>query len=176
MELWTVGHSTRSLDELVDLLKKNAIELLVDVRTVPGSRRLPHFAKAVLQEEVRRRGVAYLHLPELGGLRKPTGSDENAGWRNASFRAYADYMQTPAFEGALKHLLDLAVARRTAVMCAEAVPWRCHRSLIADALTVRGAQVRHIIGAGPPAAHSLTPFARVAGTRITYPPADTLPL
>ena len=148
----------------------------MDVRTAPGSRRLPHFVKAALEAELPARRIAYRHLPELGGLRKPTGSDLNAGWRNASFRAYADYMQTPAFELGLEQLLDLAAARRTAVMCAEAVPWRCHRSLISDALVPRGHSVWHITGGGRPSPHSLTPFARVEGTRITYPPADKLPL
>jgi uncharacterized protein (DUF488 family) len=120
--------------------------------------------------------VQYAHLPALGGLRKPTGSAENAGWRNASFRAYADYMQTPAFNEGLDALVRLAETKPTAIMCAEAVPWRCHRSLISDALTVRGHAVRHIIGGAAPQLHSPTPFARVDGTKVTYPSADTLPL
>jgi uncharacterized protein (DUF488 family) len=175
-ELWSIGHSTRSLEEFVRLLQANRIELLIDVRTAPGSRRLPHFRKAELEAELPARGVGYRHLPELGGLRKPAASEANAGWRNASFRAYADHMQTPEFEAGLEALLRLAAGRRAAIMCAEAVPWRCHRSLISDALVVRGARVWHITGSGRPRAHSLTPFARAAGTEITYPPADTLPM
>lgn len=174
--IWTVGHSTRSLAELVELLKQNRIGLLVDVRTAPGSRRLPHFSRAALAAGLPPLGVAYEHLPALGGLRRPTGSDENAGWRNASFRAYADHMQTPEFEAGLAALLERAASRRTAIMCAEAVPWRCHRSLISDALVARGHHVCHITGRGEPREHELTSFARVEGSRVTYPPADTLPL
>ena len=117
-----------------------------------------------------------MHMPELGGLRKPQGDSVNTGWRNDSFRGYADYMQTPEFWTAIAKLEDLASGRRVAVMCAEAVPWRCHRSLIADALVVRGDEVRHITAMGGPAPHRLTPFARVEDGRITYPAADTLPL
>lgn len=115
-------------------------------------------------------------MPELGGLRKPKSDSTNMGWRNVSFRGYADYMQTDAFRDALAELEKVAVTKRVAIMCAEAVPWRCHRSLIADALVVDGVEVKHITGAGEPASHRLTPFARVAGGRITYPPPDTLPL
>ena len=175
-EIWTIGHSTRSLDELVELLERNRIQLLADVRTVPGSRRLPHFAKASLEHELPQRGIAYRHLRELGGLRKATGGETNAGWRNASFRAYADHLQTPEFEAGLADLLQLAGRQRVAIMCAEAVPWRCHRSLISDVLIARGHTVWHITGAGAPKRHELTPFARVDGARVTYPPADTLPL
>jgi uncharacterized protein (DUF488 family) len=174
LTVYTIGHSTRSLEELAGLLEQNSIALLADVRTVPGSRRLPHFGKAVLERELPERGIAYVHLPELGGLRKPRPGSVNAGWRNASFRGYADYMQTQEFVAALDSLMRTAAERRTAVMCAEAVPWRCHRSLLADALTVRGVQVLHITGAGRPQAHSLTPFAQVEDGRLTYP--DTLAL
>ena len=137
---------------------------------------MPHFAKAALEHALRERGIDYLHMPELGGLRKPNRDSINLGWRNASFRGYADYMQTPEFWSALGELERLAAARRVAIMCAEAVPWRCHRSLIADALIVQGVAVRHITGASEPGEHRLTPFARVAGGRIAYPPPDTLPL
>lgn len=137
---------------------------------------MPHFAKAALEASLREAGIAYLHEPELGGLRRPARDSVNTGWRNDGFRGYADYMQTPAFWAALDDLIDLARQRRTAIMCAEAVPWRCHRSLISDALTVRGAAVRHAIGPRAPSPHHLTPFARVVDGSITYPPPDTLPL
>ena len=146
------------------------------MRTVPGSRRVPHFAKAALERSLPRHGIEYMHMPELGGLRKPKADSINLGWRNVSFRGYADYMQTDEFWAAVERLQDLARDRRLAIMCAEAVPWRCHRSLIADALTVRGVEVRHITGKGEPAGHLLTSFARVLGGRITYPATDTLAL
>ena len=164
------------LDEFVELLKHHGVELLVDVRTVPASRRMPHFAKAALETSLPERGIAYMHMPELGGLRKPCRESVNAGWRNASFRGYADYMQHGDFWSALDRLEETSGVRQVAIMCAEAVPWRCHRSLIADALTVRGVEVRHITGRGEPALHSLTPFAVVQDGRITYPPPDTLGL
>jgi len=174
--VFTIGHSTRSLEELVDLLRRNRVQELVDVRTVPGSRRHPQFGKAALEAALPGLRIAYRHLPELGGLRKPRPDSPNQGWRNASFRGYADYMQTEAFRLGIETLLGLAAHRRVCVMCAEAVPWRCHRSLIADALSVRGVEVRHITGPGEPAAHSLTPFAAVEGDRIRYPAADRLAL
>ena len=135
---------------------------------------MPHFAKAALQRSLPAHGIEYLHMPELGGLRKPRPDSINTGWRNVGFRGYADYMQTDEFWRALERLRALGAAKKTAVMCAEAVPWRCHRSLIADALTVAGEDVRHITGKGEPAPHALTPFARVDNDRITYPPPDTL--
>ena len=136
---------------------------------------MPHFSRASLEASLPERGIAYLHMPELGGLRRSRPDSVNTAWRNLSFRGYADYMETDAFWAALARLEELAASRRTAIMCAEAVPWRCHRSLIADALTVGGMEVRHIIGKAAPALHQLTPFARVEGKRISYP-ADTLPL
>ena len=172
----TVGHSTRSLEELVELLRHHGVELLVDVRTVPGSRRMPHFSKASLEKTLPAHGIAYMHMPELGGLRKPKHDSINMGWRNVSFRGYADHMQDDEFWEAISELERLASTKRLAVMCAEAVPWRCHRSLIADALTMRGDDVRHITGRGEPAVHTMTPFARVAGGRITYPAPLTLGL
>lgn len=150
--------------------------MLVDVRSVPASRRMPHFAKAALESSLPAQGIAYLHMPQLGGLRKPKPDSTNAGWRNVSFRGYADYMQSPEFWDAIAELEKLAAGRRVAVMCAEAVPWRCHRSLIADALAVRQDEVRHITGLQEPSAHRLTPFGRVEDGRITYPPPDKLPL
>jgi uncharacterized protein (DUF488 family) len=172
----TIGHSTRTLEELIALLREHQVELLVDVRTLPASRRMPHFARASLDRSLPAHRIAYLHMPALGGLRKPKHDSINTGWRNVSFRGYADYMQQDDFWRALAELEALAATRRVAIMCAEAVPWRCHRSLLSDALTVRGHEVRHITGQGEPGLHSLTPFARVESGHITYPPADTLPL
>jgi len=176
MTLFTIGHSTRALDEFVQLLQANNVDLVADVRTAPGSRRMPHFARAALADELPLRGIEYVHLPELGGLRKPKSDSINTGWRNVSFRGYADYMQTDAFTVGLDHLLALAAGHALAIMCAEAVPWRCHRSLIADALTARGFETWEIIGRGQPRLHLMTPFARVKGNRVYYPPADALRL
>jgi uncharacterized protein (DUF488 family) len=137
---------------------------------------MPHFARSALERSLPARGIAYRHVPELGGLRKPKVDSTNLGWRNVSFRGYADYMQTDDFRNALAGLEGLAATKRVAIMCAEAVPWRCHRSLIADALLVDGNEVRHITGMQEPSSHRLTPFARVEAGRVTYPPPDTLPL
>jgi uncharacterized protein (DUF488 family) len=137
---------------------------------------MPHFSKAALELDMPAAGIAYIHLPELGGHRRPRPDSINGGWRNAGFRGYADYMQEPEFWAALETLRHLASERRTAIMCAEAVPWRCHRSLISDALTAQGDRVRHMTGRGAPSIHRLTPFAMVVQGRITYPPPDTLPL
>jgi uncharacterized protein (DUF488 family) len=172
----TIGHSTRSLEELIDLLRHHDVALLVDVRTVPASRRMPHFARAALERSLPARGIAYVHMPALGGLRKARPDSINTGWRNVSFRGYADYMQEEAFWRALAELEEMAAARQAAIMCAEAVPWRCHRSLLSDALIIRGHEVRHITGKGEPARHSVTPFAVVDHERITYPRPDTLAL
>jgi len=150
------------------------VTLLVDVRTIPASRRMPHFAKAALEKSLPEHGIRYLHMPELGGLRKPRPDSTNTGWRNVGFRGYADYMQTDEFWNAIDRLR--ALPPQVAIMCAEAVPWRCHRSLISDALTVRGEEVRHITAFSEPPRHSITPFARVQDGRITYPPPDTLGL
>ena len=166
----TVGHSTRPIEELVSLLKAHAVTRLVDVRTVPRSRRNPQFNVDSLPGSLAPEGIAYTHLGGLGGLRRPRPDSPNAGWRNESFRGYADYMQTEEFLQNLERLLDMARSERVAIMCAEAVPWRCHRSLIADALLVRGVRVDEIVGAERVRAHALTPFARVEGTTITYPP------
>ena len=163
------------MEELIALLDRNHVKLLVDVRTAPGSRRMPHFAKAAMEVSLPAAGIAYLHMPELGGHRRSRPGSVNTGWRNLGFRGYADYMQEDAFWTAPERLRELADSRRTAIMCAEAVPWRCHRSLIADALTVVGVEVLHITGAGAPSQHRLTPFAVVEGKRISYP-ADTLAL
>ncbi len=164
-----MGHSTRGLDELIGLLHEHHVTLLADVRTAPGSRRFPHFARATLSEALPERGIEYVHLPELGGLRRPRPDSPNTGWRNESFRGFADHMASDEFRAALGRLVELGRQGGVAVMCAEAVPWRCHRSLIADALLVRGVEVTHIIGPGRTQAATLTPFARVEGERITYP-------
>jgi len=166
----TIGHSTRSLDEFIDLLRAHGVTLLVDVRTVPRSRKNPQFNRETLPDALQAVGIGHLHLPGLGGLRRPRADSPNAGWRNESFRGYADYMSTLEFQESLERLVDLAARERVALMCAEAVPWRCHRSLIADALTVPGIPVEHIMSAARAQPHKLTPFAVVQGTEITYPP------
>jgi len=166
---WTIGHSTRPIGELLELLSRHAIVQLVDVRTVPRSRHNPQFNQERLLRSLESAGLAYVHLPGLGGLRRPRPDSINVGWRNAGCRGYADYMQTPAFAESLAMLLELARRGRTAIMCAEAVPWRCHRALIADALTIRGVEVRHIMSATSAEPHTLTPWARVDGTSVTYP-------
>jgi uncharacterized protein (DUF488 family) len=174
--LYTVGHSNRTLEELIAHLKPHAVAAVADVRRFPGSRRLPQFNDGHLTQTQPPAGVRYMPFPGLGGRRKPSPDSFNTGWRNDGFRAYADYMQTPAFEAALEELIAVASERPTAIMCAEAVPWRCHRSLIADAMLVRGWRVLDIMTPTSAKPHKLTPFARVEGTRITYPPEQpTLP-
>jgi uncharacterized protein (DUF488 family) len=167
--LMTIGHSTRPIEEFIDLLKSNGVQRLVDVRTIPRSRHNPQFNRDSLPKSLEASGIAYTHLKDLGGLRKPKPDSLNTGWRNASFRGFADYMQTPEFEAALKNLLQLAETRTCAIMCAEAVPWRCHRSLIADALLARHIPVEHIVSGPRRQSHELTPFAKVRGTQVTYP-------
>jgi uncharacterized protein (DUF488 family) len=173
LRIFTIGHSTRPIDEFVKLLHDNGIRWLIDIRTIPKSRRNPQFNTDALAQSLRAAKIDYIHMKELGGLRKPLRDSRNTGWRNASFRGYADYMQTPQFSGALDQAIELASEKPTALMCAEAVPWRCHRSLVADALTVRGIEVHEIVGASGPKPHKLTPFARVRGQKITYPADDT---
>lgn len=171
--IYTIGHSTRSLEDLVDLLHSFEVVTLVDVRTMPRSRRNPQFNTDKLAVDLPNVGIAYTHLARLGGLRHGLGADSpNAGWRNTSFRGYADYMQTAEFAEGLEELRMLIVAGPLALMCAEAVPWRCHRSLIADALLVRGVNTSDIQGIGRTMPHKLTPFAKVEGERITYPPIE----
>ncbi len=165
----TVGHATRPVEGFVALLHDNGVQTLADVRTVPRSRHNPQFNRDTLPGRLAAAGIAYVHLPGLGGLRHPRRDSINNGWRNASFRGFADYMQTPEFETALAGLVEIARERRVAIMCAETVPWRCHRSLIADALAVRGAEVEHILSEGHRQPHRMTPFAKVEVTRVTYP-------
>ena len=168
----TVGHSTRSFEELVTILRAHGVERLIDVRTIPRSRQNPQFNREVLSNALHNRRLSYRHMKALGGLRHAHADSINAGWRNASFRGYADYMQTAAFEKALARLIELAKQKPTAIMCAEAVPWRCHRSLIADALTARGYEVRDIMSVTSAKLHKLNPMARVQGQQITYPAED----
>src|SRR5687768_4729749 len=165
----TVGHSTRAIAEFIELLKAHGVERVVDVRTVPKSRHNPQFGKDALPGSLAGAGIGYTHMPELGGLRRPRADSQNTGWRNASFRGYADYMQMPRFIAALEEVIASGGKERIALMCAEAVPWRCHRSLIADALLVRGVAAEEISSATRTSPHKLTPFARVRGTEITYP-------
>jgi uncharacterized protein (DUF488 family) len=165
----TIGHSNRTLAELLALLQAHGVEVLVDVRTIPRSRHNPQFNTDALPESLAATGIQYVHLPGLGGLRHARKDSLNKGWRNLNFRGYADYMETPEFEENLGQLLRLEEAKSAAIMCAEAVPWRCHRSMIADALTVRGVAVRHIMSAVKAEPHKLTSFARVDGVKVTYP-------
>ncbi|MCC6532317.1 MAG: DUF488 domain-containing protein [Burkholderiales bacterium] len=174
--VFTIGHSTRSLDELIALLQAHAVRRLIDVRTVPRSRHNPQFNRDTLPAALKASGIDYVHMAGLGGLRRPSGDSANLGWRNKSFRGYADYMQTAEFACNLADLIDQASEEQVAIMCAEAVPWRCHRSLIADALTVHGIGAEEISSAGRRQVHRLTPFARVAGTAITYPAQQDAPL
>ncbi len=167
--IWTVGHSTRPVSDFIALLQAHGIRQLVDVRTIPRSRHNPQFAQDQLQASLRHAGIHYLHMPALGGLRHTRRDSVNTAWRNASFRGYADYMQTPEFEESLGELIRVAHDQPTAIMCAEAVPWRCHRSLIADALLVRGINAEEIASQTSARPHTLTPWARVKGQEITYP-------
>jgi uncharacterized protein (DUF488 family) len=175
LTVFTIGHSTRSIGEFVELLRSRGIRQIVDIRTIPKSRHNPQFNGDSLATSLDSAGIGYVHLKELGGLRRAESDSVNLAWRNASFRGFADYMQTPGFAGALHRAIQLAADRPTALMCAEAVPWRCHRSLVADALVVRGIRVLEIVSAASPKEHTLTPFACVSGTHITYP-GDQRPL
>jgi uncharacterized protein (DUF488 family) len=167
--VFTIGHSTRPVDEFIGLLAAHSVQRLIDVRTIPQSRHNPQFGRERLSASLERSGIHYTHMPGLGGLRRPRKDSINTGWRNASFRGYADYMQTREFEESLDRCVELAGQQRVALMCAEAVPWRCHRSLIADALLARGIDVREIANAAESRPHTLTPWARVEGTTVTYP-------
>jgi uncharacterized protein (DUF488 family) len=172
MEVWTVGHSTHPLDEFVALLKSNDIELVADIRTVPKSRRHPHFHTEALARELPERGIRYRHLARLGGWRHATGDSPNGAWQNASFRGYADYALTQEFADGLHELRELAVADRTAMMCSEALWWRCHRRLVADRLVATGDSVWHLGSDGRASEHALARFAVVgADGRLTYPAA-----
>ena len=166
----TIGHSTRSLEDFIHLLQTHEVKKVVDVRTVPRSRHNPQFNRETLPVSLKTNRIGYIHMLGLGGLRHSHPGSPNMGWRNASFRGFADYMQTQDFEKNLFTMIHLARQERISLMCAEAVPWRCHRSLIADALLIWGIRVEHILSLTHCQPHLLTPWARVDGTRITYPP------
>jgi uncharacterized protein (DUF488 family) len=174
--IYTIGHSTHAPTVFLDLLRAHRIVQLADVRTVPRSRRHPHFSQEALAELLGQQAIVYRHFPDLGGLRKPRSDSPNTAWRVPGFRGYADYMQTPAFRRGLEALLefsgasdDFPASARTAVMCAEAAWWRCHRRLLADALVVRGIEVRHILSASEAKPHELSEFAKVVEEAVTYP-------
>ena len=168
MTVATIGHSTRAIEKFIELLRAHGIEQLVDIRTIPRSRHNPRYNRESLPAELAPHDIRYVHLAALGGLRRARPDSPNTGWRNLSFRGFADYMQTPKFEAGIATLIQLAGERPTAIMCAEAVPWRCHRSLVADALAVRGIAVQHIQTTGKASPHQLTSFACVSGTAIVY--------
>ncbi|MGB4111282.1 MAG: DUF488 domain-containing protein [Desulfomonilia bacterium] len=165
----TIGHSTRTIEEFVALLQEYGIEMVIDVRRIARSRRNPHFNEDVLREALKRHSIEYRRMEGLGGLRRAAITSVNRAWKNPSFRGYADYMQTPAFAENMEELIGTAGRKQTVIMCAEAVPWRCHRSLIGDALVVRGIHVEDILGSRASRPHKLTPFALVDGTTIIYP-------
>ncbi len=165
----TVGHSTHPAGEFIEILEAHGVDLVADVRRIPRSRRNPQFNRDALADMLREAEIGYAALPGLGGLRHPQPDSRNQGWRNLSFRGYADYMQTAKFGEHLRRLIELSQETQVAIMCAEAVPWRCHRSLIADSLVVRGIPVTHIMGLNAIRPHTLTSFARVCGGRVTYP-------
>ena len=172
-DIFTVGHSTHELEELVSLLRSHGVERVVDVRAYPRSRRVPQFNSESLAESLPREGIEYLHMRELGGRRTPLPDSPNAGWRNDQFRGYADHMQSAEFSGALSRLMELGDERPTAIMCAEALWFRCHRRLVSDALVARGRRVLHIGSDGSVVEHELTPFASIEDGKLTYPPEQT---
>jgi uncharacterized protein (DUF488 family) len=167
--VYTIGHSTRTAEEFLAILETFAIQLLVDIRTIPRSRKNPQFEAGALRASLAAKNIGYLHMPLLGGLRRPRKDSINTAWRNDSFRGYADYMQTDEFAHALGELIRCASEKQTAIMCAEAVPWRCHRSLVADALVARRIEVVEILNASSSRPHILTKWAEVDGTRVIYP-------
>jgi len=167
--VFTIGHSTRPIGKFIELLHSHGVEQIIDIRSVPKSRHNPQFNSDALAVSLHSAGILYAYLKELGGLRRARPDSVNLGWRNASFRGFADYMQTREFSEGVERAIRLAAERPTALMCAEAVPWRCHRSLVADALLVRGIRVLEIVSAAPPKEHKLTLFASVRGTCVTYP-------
>ena len=165
----TIGHSTRSIEDFTDILRAHGVQLIVDIRTIPRSRRNPQFNEDALAGSLKESGVDYVRLKELGGLRRPTKDSQNMGWRNESFRGFADYMQTQDFQVGIDELIRIGQGRSLAFMCAEALPWRCHRCLVADALLVRGIKVEHIMSLKNRIEHSMTKWAVVDGKQITYP-------
>lgn len=169
MRILTVGHSNRTLDDLIQLLSAHGVQRLIDIRTIPGSRRHPHFAKDRLAESLAAQGIDYRHMVDLGGFRRPVEGSPNTGWKNAHFQGYADHMATAAFQKALEDLIALGEDETTAMMCAEANWWQCHRRLVADALVARGIEVGHIMSTTRLEPHETTPFARVDERGVTYP-------
>jgi uncharacterized protein (DUF488 family) len=167
--IYTIGHSTLALEAFTGILKGFGIQKLIDVRTIPGSRFNPQYNKEGFSSQLTSQGIIYQHIPGLGGLRRPKKDSMNGGWKNSSFRGYADYMQTEEFEKNLQKLMEEAQKGPVAIMCAEAVPWRCHRSLIADALLIRDFDVHDIMGTAKDVPHQLNPMAKVHGKIITYP-------
>jgi uncharacterized protein (DUF488 family) len=172
--IFTIGHSTHPIDTFIDLLKTQNVALLADIRTMPRSRWNPQFNSEALAESLKNAGIDYTHIKALGGMRKPLKDSPNAGWKNEGFRGYADYMQTPEFEQALEKLVAFSDEKTTAIMCAESVPWRCHRSLVADALTARHIPVLTIMPDGKTSPHKLPAFAEVKDMRVMYPPPEDL--
>lgn len=170
LTIFTIGHSTRPMSECIELLQANGVTQLVDIRTIPRSRHNPQYEQTALEKSLPAAGIDYIYMKDLGGLRPKVKDSHNMGWHNESFRNYADYMQTPEFTAGIDALIELAKKAPTAIMCAEAVPWRCHRSLVGDALLVRDITVLDIIGNAAPKPHTLTSFAMVDGTTVTYPP------
>jgi len=173
LAVWTVGHSTRSFDEFLELLRAHRIEAIADVRRFPASRRYPQFNEDAMRQALANAGIAYAWMPDLGGRRKPRPDSHNTAWRSDQFRGYADYMETKPFRLAMERLVALAREKRTAIMCAEAVWWRCHRGLIADSLKAAGASVRHIVDARKTEEHPFTPAARLIDGRLSYTPPAT---
>ena len=169
MLILTIGHSTRALDDFLAILRAHSVTRVVDIRTIPRSRHNPQFNQEPLSESLKESAIDYTPMKQLGGLRHPKADSQNMGWRNSSFRGFADYMQTQEFAESIDQLIGLAQNGQAAIMCAEVLPWRCHRWLIADALTIRGIQVEHIMTIKKRTRHSLTRWAHVEGTQITYP-------
>jgi uncharacterized protein (DUF488 family) len=176
LRIFTIGHSNRTIEEFLRLLDAHGIKRVADIRTIPRSRHNPQFNAETLAESLRSAGIDYVPVKELGGLRHAKSDSINTGWKNASFRGFADYMQTPEFAAGIDSLIRIAAEKTTAIMCAEAVPWRCHRSLVGDALVARGIDVDDILSATRAQPHVITSFARVVGTQITYPGQGNLPL
>jgi len=176
LQVLTVGHSTRTIEEFIGLLQAHGVTCVADVRTIPRSRRNPQYNTDSLERSLEQAGIDYVHLPNLGGLRRPRPDSQNLGWRNASFRGFADHMQTPKFKEALAELEALATRKLVALMCAEAVPWRCHRSLIADALLAHGIRVEHIMSPTTARRHELPSFAKIEHGQVTYPLEESRPL
>jgi uncharacterized protein (DUF488 family) len=172
--IWTIGHSTRSLEEFLELLRFHRIQVLADVRQFPGSRRLPHFSQQPFSEALNRAGIEYVHFPELGGRRRPRPDSPNVAWRNEAFRGYADYMMSAPFRAGIDRLLKIADEKFTAIMCAEAVWWRCHRALIADYLKAAGHEVLHILGPGKTDEHPFTSAAKLVDGKLSYGESNAL--